>query len=119
MRDPIEKQIPLADGSFKTFILTKVPTDIGLRLSVLVFNMLKNSNFELDELMPKIFAHVGIRHENGNIFYLSSVDLINNHVPNWEVAVELIAEMVKYNCSFLQIGSNSNFLDRLSQNLKY
>lgn len=71
-----------------------------------------------EELAMKMMRFVAIKlPQNGQLVYLSSRDLINNHVEDWEDQLKLEYMMVEYNFTFLQNGKISSFLDSIAEKL--
>lgn len=72
-----------------------------------------NSNAEI---ALKLMGFVEAITPNGTIG-LTTVALINNHVPSWEAQLKLEWAMMEYNCSFFRDGRLSTSLSALSQKL--
>ena len=71
-----------------------------------------------EELAMKMLRFVAVRlSQNNQLIYLTSRDLINNHVPSWEDLLKLEYLMVEYNFTFLQNGKISSFLDSIAERL--
>jgi hypothetical protein len=70
------------------------------------------------EIMLKIMCYVGIRiHGTNNIQWLTTEDLVNNHIPDWEMLMKIEWEVMQYNCSFLQPGNLSAILESATEKL--
>lgn len=104
------------DINGKAFILSKLPAVQAREIisKYPVANMPKLGDYKVsEETMLKLMKYVAVPVEGREPLQLMSIDLINNHVPNWEVLVQLEWWMLEYNCSFFQNGKALNFLDKL------
>jgi hypothetical protein len=114
MIDELDKEI---DG--KTYVLSKFPAVAGREIIAKypVANMPKLGDYGVsEETMLKLMKFVAVRTEGG-LLQLTTKDLVNNHVPNWETLAKIEWEMMQYNCSFFQNGKVSTFLEGISQKL--
>lgn len=68
------------------------------------------------EIALKLMCFVCADTSGGQVA-LTNVDLIKNHVPNWEVQLKLEWAMMEYNCTFFQGGRISTFFGDLGQKL--
>lgn len=108
MLQPIDKDIPLADGGVKTFVLSKFPAIAGREIITQypTTGAPKLGEYKQNEaLMLKVMAFVGVRQENGTVLRLTTQELINNHVPEFETLMRLEWAMMEYNCSFFRNGA--------------
>lgn len=62
------------------------------------------------EIMIKLMSYVGVKMPNGTILRLSTIELINNHVPDWETLARIEVAMLRKNTSFFGRGEISSFL---------
>lgn len=108
MLKPMEKEI-----NGKIFVLSKIPAREGMQLVGKIANNLSNKLFYDDELIDLIFAYVGVKIAKGQVLNLSTQALINSHLDDWEQGVAVLTAMIEYNCSFLQNGMLSDYLDKM------
>lgn len=105
----------------KTYILSKFPAVAGREIvaSYPLSGLPKLGDYKTNEaVMLKLMAFVGVQIPNmPQPLMLTNQDLINNHVPNWEVLAKIEIAMMEYNCSFFQNGGVSTFLDAINQKL--
>lgn len=105
------KTITLKDqkGAERDFIIHKVPA-IPMREIVAkypVANLPKIGDYGVsEEVMLKLISFVSVPTPNGSLA-LSTMALVNNHVPDWELLAKLEAAMLEYNVSFF--GNVKNF----------
>lgn len=115
----IEPKEVVIDG--KNFILSKVPAVAGREIfsQYLTSAAPKIGSYDLNKvLMQKLLSYVAVSAGEGapNLKLIND-DLINNHVPSWEMLLKLEAAMIEYNCSFFQNGRVSTFLQDVAQKL--
>ena len=67
--------------------------------------------------MMKIMSFVAVPMPSGESLRLTTRELVNNHVPEWETLARIEWAMMEYNCSFFGDGRFSSFLDDLSEKL--
>lgn len=111
--EPKEMAIPLMGQGEKTFILSKFPAIAGREIITQypVTAMPKIGDYKTnEELMLKIMAFVGVPREGGEPLRLTTRELVDNHVPDWEALVRLEIAMMDYNCAFFSDGRASAFL---------
>lgn len=114
---PKEVQVKLPNGGEKTYVISKFPATVGREIisKYPVANMPKLGDYKVSEdVMLLLMSHVAVKQENGNL-KLSTKDLVNNHVPDWEVLTRLEGLMMEYNCSFFENGQASIFLQGFAQ----
>ena len=102
MLEPIEKEI-----NGKKFTLSKFPAIEGREISAVYARSSfgNDEDYKINEsIMLKLMAYVGVMLPSGMLLRLTTRELVNNHVPNWETLVKIEKEMVEYNCSFLLNG---------------
>lgn len=115
MIDPVEKEIQLPDGSYKTFTLTKFNAIDGREIVTQypLSGLPKIGDYKTnEEIMLKIMKHVFVKTGDVNLA-LSNKELVNNHIPEWETLAKIELEMMRYNCSFFSNGAFSTFLGDL------
>ena len=113
---PIEKEINLPGGGKKTFILSKFPAITGREIITQypVSAAPKIGDYNLnEELLFKLLGFVGIPVKGQDPIQLTTRELIDNHVPDWETLVKIEWAMMEYNCSFFESGRMSSILDFL------
>lgn len=80
--------------------------------------MPKMGNYEVNEkLMVKLMSYVAVKKGDQEI-KLGNKDLINNHVPDFDVLAKIEFEMLQYNSNFFSIGKISKGLSGLAESLK-
>lgn len=115
MLEPMEKEIPMPDCGVKTFILSKFPAIAGREIVTQypLSGAPKLGDYQTNEaLMLKLMAFVAVKTDNGPLI-LSTRELVNNHVPDFETLLKLEWAMMEYNCSFFRNGGALQFLDGL------
>lgn len=118
MLKPIEKTLNLPDGGSKTYILSKFPAIAGREIVTQypVTASPKIGDYKTnEELMLKVMSYVGVKFDDGTIVPLSSRDLVNNHVEDFETLIKLEWAMMEYNCSFFRNGAASRVLSGLKE----
>lgn len=103
--------------SGKIYRISKFPATVGREIVAKypVSNMPKLGDYKVsEEIMTKLMSYVEVVLPERSI-RLSTVELVNNHVPDWEALAKLEWEMLQYNCSFLTNGKSSNFLEKLAR----
>ena len=112
--EPKEVEI---DGA--VFRLGKFPAVAGREIITKypISNIPRLGDYEVSEkTMIKLMSFVERVYPDKNLSYrLTTVELINNHVPSWETLVKLEAAELEHNCSFFQNGKSSNFFKRLAR----
>ncbi|OCJ20023.1 hypothetical protein A6U95_15275 [Serratia sp. 14-2641] len=120
MLEPIEKEIALPDGGSKTYILSKFPAIAGREIVTQypTSGAPKVGDYKTNEaLMLKLMAFVAVPTEAGQL-QLTTKELVNNHVPDFETLLKLEWAMMEYNCSFFRNGAALGFLTGLTGKLK-
>ncbi len=109
------------DGVFKDFIISKFPATAGREIisGYPLTSMPKIGDYKSnEELMFKLMAYVQVIPDNGSDpISLSTRQLIDNHVPSWEMLARVEMKMMEYNCSFFRNGRILNFLKDSVQKL--
>lgn len=106
--DPIEKEI---DG--KIYILAKFPAVAGREIITQypITAAPKVGDYKTNEaLMLKLMAFVAVKGLEDKPLRLTTVDLIDNHVPNMETLMKIEWAMMEHNCSFFGQGKVFDFL---------
>lgn len=100
----------------KTYRISKFPATVGREIVAKypVSNMPKLGDYKVsEEVMLKLMSYVEVVLPERSI-RLSTQELVNNHVPDWEVLAQLEWEMLSYNCSFLTNGKSLSFFEKLA-----
>lgn len=104
------------DINGKTYRISKFPATVGREIVAKypVSNMPKLGDYKVsEEVMLKLMSYVEAVLPERSI-RLSTQELANNHVPDWEVLAQLEWEMLSYNCSFLTNGKSLSFFEKLA-----
>ncbi len=118
--EPKEQVIKTQAGE-KTFIFSKFPAVAGREIVAKypLSNMPKVGEYAVsEEVMLKLMAFVAVPRDNGEPLRLTTKELVNNHVTDWEALARIEAGMLEYNCSFFANGAASTFLSGFAQNVK-
>lgn len=110
------KEITIKD---KKFIIAKIPAFDGLEiiLNLTKSPLTKDVSLATDTIL-KLVSYVAAFDANGNKVMLTSKDLANNHVRDWEMLKDLALQMAEYNCSFFPKGGLSSFWKESVENMK-
>lgn len=111
--EPIEKVFEMPDGKTKTFILSKFPAVTGREIITQYPTTAapKVGDYNTNEtLMLKLMTFVAIPIKDREPIRLTSLELINNHIPSWETLIKIEWAMMQYNSSFLANGKIFDFL---------
>lgn len=104
------------DINGKTYRISKFPATVGREIVAKypVSNMPKLGDYKVsEEVMLKLMSYVEVVLPERSI-RLSTQELVNNHVPDWETLAQLEWEMLSYNCSFLTNGKSLSFFEKLA-----
>lgn len=110
------------DGQKYSYFLSKVPA-IQAREIVTQYPLSalpKLGDYKRnEELMLKLMTYVGVEiGDDKKVQALTTRELVNNHVPDFEVLLRLEAAMIDYNCSFFTKGTGSTFFDLIEAKAK-
>lgn len=110
--EPKSVMIKTLAGEEKEYIISKFPAVAGREIFAQypVSLVPKVGDYQLNEtLMLKIMSYVAVPRENdpGNPLRLSTRDLVDNHVPDWEALARLELAVMNHNCSFFERGKLS------------
>lgn len=111
LRDPKEYTI---DG--KTFVLHHFPARMGRKIAIMYVegNIPKLGNYELSEsIMLDLMKYVTVKLDGGAEIALDLPDLVDNHVTNAEMLLELERAMMEYNFSFFERGEISALAEKV------
>ena len=118
---PLEKEIPLPNGGTKSFVISKFPATVGREIITQYPTSAapKIGDYRLNEdLMFKLLCYVGVPVSGSEPIMLTTRDLVNNHVPDWETLVKIEWAMMQYNSSFFENGKMLSFLDLMKGQLE-
>jgi hypothetical protein len=113
---PKEVQIPQANGTEKTFVLSKFPAITGREIIAKypLSALPKLGEYAVnEETMIKLMGYVAVQTEKGEL-RLSTKALIDNHCGDWETLARLEVAMLEYNVSFFGNGLASAFLKNIT-----
>jgi hypothetical protein len=108
MKDPITKEI-----NGRTYTIYEMPCTISREIltQYAIANAPKLGNYEDSEkLMLKVMKHVSVILDGGYEQRLTTLELINNHVPDAMTLMKLEKEVIQYSNDFLADGEILNFL---------
>jgi hypothetical protein len=120
MLQPKEVAIKCADGTEKTFVLSKFPAIAGREIVAKypLSGMPKLGDYAVnEETMLKLMAYVGVPQTDGGVMKLTTRALVDNHVPDWEALGRIELAMMEYNVSFFANGRASSFFEGIAQKL--
>lgn len=119
---PFIKEEPFSltdeDGKVHNYILSNFDAVEGRRIvsQYPMTGLPKVGNYDENEkLMVRLMNYVAVVTVDGRKLRLSTMELINNHVPHLEMLVKLEMKMMEKNCSFFRDGRSLDFLDNLAQ----
>lgn len=119
MLEPKEISIKTQAGVDKVFIISKFPAIAGREIIAKypLSGMPKLGDYQVnEETMLKLMCYVSAKTPDDGQIALTTKELINNHIPEWETLARIEIEMMGYNCSFFQQGKISSFLDTIKAN---
>jgi hypothetical protein len=118
MIDPIEYEVKAMAGDMRKYVISKFPAIAGREIvsNYPLSALPKIGDYKSNEVtMLKLMSYVGVNMPNGTVLRLGTIELINNHVPDWETLAKVEVEMLRYNTSFFGRGEVSSFLVNLTQ----
>lgn len=119
MIEPKEVEIEAPSGEVKKFTISKFNAIAGREIvsQYPISGLPKLGDYATNEaIMLKMMAFVMVK--AGDVALpLTTRELVNNHVPDWETLAKLEWEVMEYNCSFFANGRVSNFLEELTAKL--
>ena len=110
---PKEFTVSGQDGKSRTYILSKFPAVAGREIisKITASSIPQIDKYDINEaMMLKMMGFVGIPQKNGTL-RLTTLALIDNHVPDWEILDKLEKELIQYNCSFFLRDKPLTFFD--------
>lgn len=106
------------DGKERKYILSNFDAVEGRRIvsQYPMTGLPQVGNYDENEkLMIRLMHYVAVVTSDGRKLRLSTMELINNHVPNFEILAKIEMRMMEKNCSFFRDGRSLDFLDNLAQ----
>lgn len=110
--EPSPVTLKTLSGAQKTYVLSKFPAIAGREIfaGYPTTALPKFAEYKANEaIMMKAMCFVAVEMPNGNTLALTTQDLINNHVPDWETLAKLEIALMQYNSSFLDFANLSSF----------
>lgn len=104
----------------KTFVLSKFPAVAGREIITQypLTAIPKVGEYKANEaMMLKLMCYVGVR-AGDKVVALTTRELIDNHIPDWETLAQIEVGMIEYNCSFFGDGRASTFFDGIALKVK-
>jgi hypothetical protein len=111
--EPRDFEVTSLAGVPKKYVISKFPAIAGREIVAKypLSAMPKLGDYQVnEETMFKLMSYVAVDIGNNNVVRLSTRELIDNHVPDWETLMKIELEMMKYNTSFFGKGETSTFL---------
>jgi hypothetical protein len=116
--EPLEFEVATMAGDMRKYIISKFPAISGREIvsNYPLTALPKIGDYKSNEqTMLKLMSFVGVMMPNGVPLRLSTIELINNHVPDWETLARIEVAMLQYNTSFFGKGEVSSFFVSLTQ----
>lgn len=117
MLEPKEVEFTLQNGTTKTFVLSKFPAIAGREIvsQYPLSSMPKVGDYQVNEaIMLKLMGFVSVKIGDKTL-PLTTKELINNHVGDWETLGKIEIAMLEYNCSFFLKEKVLSFFDAISR----
>jgi hypothetical protein len=118
LREPKDVEIECQDGTTRIYTISKLPARAGMEL-VTQYPLTAIPHVgeygKLEGLMLKMLSFVEATLPDGRKQRLTTWELVDNHVPDWEALMRLQREMATYNISFFQNGQALIFCGKLIQ----
>lgn len=122
---PKEITVVDGDGISHNVIISRFPAVDGLEINLMYPTSLavsaipKIGDYKISkELMYRIMKYVAVKLNDDNIIELSTPQLIDNHMGDWEALVKTILAIMSYNNSFFRDGTAVDFLAGIVQKYK-
>ena len=119
--DPKIIEVSAADGTKKNFVISKLPYGSAGREILTQFVPTaspKIGDYNANHaLFLKMMRYVAVVKTDGNEQLLSTQDLVDNHVVDFQMGINLEKEMLEYNVGFFVRGSISSFLSEFVEKL--
>lgn len=104
------------DGDTRSYVISRFPALDGREIIAQypVSMVPKLGEYATNrEMALKIMSFVSVVLPDGKELPLTTADLVNNHVPDWETMAKLEVAMMEYNCSFFAPGKISSLFEGL------
>lgn len=104
------------DGDERQYIISRFPALDGREIIAQypVSMIPKLGEYAVNKTMAlKILSFVCVALPDGKELQLTTADLVNNHVPDWETMAKIEMAMMEYNCSFFARGKTSSLFEGL------
>lgn len=114
---PKEVTVRDLDGVDHTYIISRLPATVGREIITQypLSALPKVGDYRVNEsVMLKLMAHVAVPLASGSL-QLSTRDLVDNHIPDWETLARVEAAMMEYNVSFFANGRALTFFEGIAQ----
>lgn len=120
MLEPKEIEIvPPGGGVARKYIISKFPAFEGREIVTqypLTAIPKVGVYSENAAILLKMMYYVAVKTEGGDL-RLTTIELINNHIPSWEMLAYIEKEIMQYNCSFFFEGRVSILLKSFAEKL--
>lgn len=106
------------DGNVRTYILSNFDAVEGRRIvsQYPLTGLPQVGDYDENEkLMIRLMSYVAVVTKDGRKLRLSTMELINNHVPDFEMLAKIEMKMMEKNVSFFRDGRLQDYLDNLAQ----
>lgn len=120
MLKPKKVTIVDIDDVSREYIISRMPCDIGRKIitQIPASNAPVIGNYPLSEKLAfELLSYTAVE-LNGQPVQLTTLELIRNHIPDYETQLRLEKEMVVYNSRFLSNATSSGFLSGFIQIMK-
>lgn len=118
---PKKIEVKGIDDVERSFIISKVPATVGRELVAKYPTSMvpKIGDYKVsEETMLLLMSYVARVDDKGNETVLKTKELVDNHVPDWEMLAKLEMHMIQYNTSFFGNGKGSGLLDGLKDKVQ-
>lgn len=121
--EPKDVPITLPSGTVKMYTISKFPATVGREICTQypLAAIPKLGDYgRNEELMFKMMCYVGVpgAAPGGEPLMLTTEQLVNSHIPDFESLLRLEMAMMEYNCSFFARGKASSWLEVLVQKVQ-
>jgi len=119
--NPKEFPIMCQDGKEKTLIFSKIPA-VQMReiiCKITAASVPDIEKYEINqETMLKMMAYVAVPMKTGVDLRLTTAELVNSHIPDWEALDRAEKCLLQYNCSFFLADRPLTFFELCLQMVK-
>lgn len=113
--EPKSVTITDSEGRTKNYTISKLPAIAGRKIisAYPLTAVPKWGDYAANEAtMLEMLTYTAVETDSG-LVYLSTPELINNHVTDWECLMKLEGQMLEYNVSFFGPTFLQSFMDQL------